>query len=233
MGSNFSPTTENGFDLFRVSSAMQKAIRRGQEREAMYWTVELSISGYEEYFWKRIAIIASEDVGFANPMLPILIDSLYNRFKINSKKQRGDGILFMTHATIACVRSPKSRMLDWAKCVYWENHENTKLDIPDEALDQHTRVGKQKGRGMVHFMEVGSVINDVADVPMEDQYRNEAYKILCDKYDVGRDVNKNPELYPGYVDFKENVEPTLDLNSPIEKLQLDLFPEMNLTKKEC
>ena len=46
-------------------SAVQKCIRRGNEMEAMYWAVEMFESGFDEWLWKRLRIIASEDVGLA------------------------------------------------------------------------------------------------------------------------------------------------------------------------
>jgi hypothetical protein len=42
-----------------VASALQKAIRRGNEREALFWASELDLAGYGGYVWKRLRIIAS------------------------------------------------------------------------------------------------------------------------------------------------------------------------------
>ncbi|MBA7690107.1 hypothetical protein ES703_98631 [subsurface metagenome] len=41
MGNSYQIKTANGYDFFEVSSAFQKAIRRGDEDEVMFWAVEL------------------------------------------------------------------------------------------------------------------------------------------------------------------------------------------------
>jgi replication-associated recombination protein RarA len=46
---------------------MQKCIRRGLERDALFWATELDRSNFGEYVWKRLRIIASEDIGIADP----------------------------------------------------------------------------------------------------------------------------------------------------------------------
>ena len=63
----FSQTiTPGGYLMGEVASAMQKEIRRGHEREALFWATELDLAGYGDYVWKRLRIIASEDVGLAD-----------------------------------------------------------------------------------------------------------------------------------------------------------------------
>jgi hypothetical protein len=41
--------TKRGYEFGEVSSAMQKAIRRGDTRLAGYWALELWASGYGNY----------------------------------------------------------------------------------------------------------------------------------------------------------------------------------------
>ena len=53
--------TTNGYDFFEVSSAMQKAIRRGDARTAGFFALELWHSGYRDYVWKRLFTISAED----------------------------------------------------------------------------------------------------------------------------------------------------------------------------
>ena len=69
-------TTKKGYDFFEVSSTLQKSIRRGDEETALFFMVELVNSSYDEYVWKRLKIIASEDVGLAEPMMPATIGLL-------------------------------------------------------------------------------------------------------------------------------------------------------------
>ena len=67
MMSLYKVTTVNGHLLPEVVSALQKCIRRGQVDDALYWAVDMYLTGYDEYCWKRLRIMASEDVGPAEP----------------------------------------------------------------------------------------------------------------------------------------------------------------------
>ena len=55
------PRTLNGYDFFECSSAMQKAVRRGDAKTAGYFALELWHSGYRDYVWKRLFTISAED----------------------------------------------------------------------------------------------------------------------------------------------------------------------------
>jgi len=69
-------TTTLGYDFFEIASALQKEIRRGHEEAAMYWALELTPK-YDDFLWRRLAIIASEDIGPADDAITILIDTLH------------------------------------------------------------------------------------------------------------------------------------------------------------
>ena len=55
--------TPGGYRCDECASALQKTIRRGEERDALHFATELALAGYGGYVWKRLRIIASEDVG--------------------------------------------------------------------------------------------------------------------------------------------------------------------------
>src|ERR1035437_11129569 len=90
MAEKYEMITRNGYDFGEVTSAMQKSIRRGDEDGALYWAVELDLSNYGEYVWKRLRIITSEDISIAAPMLPAVIHALYeNWLAQRAKKEIG------------------------------------------------------------------------------------------------------------------------------------------------
>ena len=70
-------TTPGGYRAGEVASAMQKCIRRGLANDALFWATELDLAGYPEYVWKRLKIIASEDVGLASNDAAPTISALY------------------------------------------------------------------------------------------------------------------------------------------------------------
>ena len=122
--------TPSGYDLHELLSALQKCIRRGMEYEAVHFAVEL-----EEFnptaLWNRLKIIAPEDIGAANPIMPLLIDVLQKQYlteksKLDSTSYR----LFMVNAIVCLCRSPKSRITDdLLNVVYAERGEGKRLDI--------------------------------------------------------------------------------------------------------
>lgn len=166
--------TPHGHPIGEVSSALQKAIRRGDHEMAVWWAFELDAAGYGEYAWKRMRIICSEDIGIANPSAPAQIRALYDNWldaqraiKRNKGLVKGSGApLFMAHAAIFLAMSPKSRMVDWA--VIWTKRRADNPAIPDEALDMHTGRGRRMGRGVDHFLDEASRLFDpIGDDPYE------------------------------------------------------------------
>jgi len=136
------------YQFDEVSSALQKMIRRNKEYEACYWAMILHKSGYFRYVWKRLAVIASEDIGPANPMAPIFIAAMranYDMAVDSQGRQRGDGELFLFQAVIYLCRSVKSREADNLACLLTgEFDKGMRLEIPEIAIDPHTAAGKAK-----------------------------------------------------------------------------------------
>jgi replication-associated recombination protein RarA len=169
--------TPAGYRCDEVTSALQKEVRRGHEREALFWATELALAGYTNYVWKRLRIIASEDVGLAEPMMAVLIRCLYENWQEQKKADKGaerHANLFLIHAVLALARAPKSRLVDHAHVVTMAA-ERPQLEIPDYALDMHTKAGRKQGRGAGHFYEHGAQIHPSA--PVADPYLQDAIRV--------------------------------------------------------
>lgn len=146
-------STKKGYDFYECSSALQKAVRRNDERTALYFMVELFNSGYAEYVWKRLKIFVSEDIGLAEPTMAAHIHALYSFYQEHLKKKdpKKEERIFLTHAVLSVCRAKKSRLCVWNCYTIWRSHMDTDMPVPDCALDMHNLRGKQKGRGMEHF----------------------------------------------------------------------------------
>jgi len=170
------PQTPRGYDFHELLSALQKDIRRGNEYQAVFWAVELE-SFNPTALWDRLRVIASEDIGIANPLAPLVIDVLEKEY--DDAKERGNDSyrLFLVHAVLFLARSHKSRIVDdLLNVVYGEIQlEDKKLPIPDYALDMHTLRGKKMGRGLEHFFSEGTKLNKE---PYENPYTVKAKEIL-------------------------------------------------------
>jgi replication-associated recombination protein RarA len=169
------PITKNGYDLLETLSAMQKEIRRCKEYEAVYWAVELE-SLNPKALWNRLRVIASEDIGLADPQAAILIDVLErNYYEALDKKDLRER-LFLVHAVLHLARSRKSRIVDNLLTIIYNTEE--KLEIPDYALDMHTYRGRKMGRGLEHFFAEGAKL---ANQAFEDPYEKKAFETLMKK----------------------------------------------------
>ena len=193
--------TKNGYTLFDASSAMQKGIRRNQEREALFWAFELWEGGYHKYVWKRLLYILSEEVSIAEPTMPAQIKALHDLYIWAQKEYSSEGVgkLYMIHAVVLLSRAKKSRVCNNLFFLVGEDVGLSKgaKEIPDHAYDMHTRVGKSKGRGFVHFGEVASFVTPLGDVDMEGEYKAEVHELFeyMDKNGGARpSESESPEL---------------------------------------
>ena len=177
MTERFKVTTRNGHPLGEVASAFQKAIRRGLEDEALHWGIELDMSNYGEYAWKRLRIMTSEDVGLAEPNLAATVYALYQNWVDQRRKKdvkHGPERLFLVHAILLLVRAKKSRVVDHALITYYGNHDHR--PIPDYALDKHTGAGRRLGRGVQHFFDEGIKLANRAE--LDDPYMQKARETM-------------------------------------------------------
>lgn len=190
------PPTIRGYEFMEVASALQKSIRRGLEEEALYWAAELDRSGYDQYVWKRLLMITSEDVGLAEPTMPATIRSLYDTWLETRKRkdERKPERMFLVHAVLLLSRAKKSRICDHAKMWSYSDHVEHR-EIPDYALDKHTRRGKQLGRGFDHFWDVGTLlVGEPEEVPDDYLARARALRtgLLGSPTNTPRDPNTLP-----------------------------------------
>lgn len=176
---NYQKLTKKGLDFYEVSSAFQKAIRRGEEEVAMRMGEELFDSGFGEYCWKRMKIITSEDVGLAEPNMPAVIWSLYQMYQEQVKKHDTKHCperLYLYHAIILLARAKKSRYIDWALTYIRETNKKMELVIPDYAYDMHTIKGKSLGRGMDYFYRESSKLENKAEIEGEEEMKQKSYE---------------------------------------------------------
>jgi len=162
--------TYHGLQADHVISALQKEIRRGNIENACLLAYEMVISSpaLEDYLWQRLKVITVEDIGFGEPMAPVVMQSL---FAMNSVCDRavGERKLYAIHATRYLCLCKKDRSSD--EMVNWIIHSTEKgrikPEIPEYSLDMHTAEGKKMGRGRRHFFEEGSKI--IPELPGRDK----------------------------------------------------------------
>ena len=140
----YKPHTKNGYMLDEVASALQKAIRRGDEELALFFALEL-FPKYAAYAWRRIQVVSVEDI--ENPMASVYVNAMRDAFFFNNKDVKNaedyKNRIFITKAVIALCRETKSREADHAqKFIDQWVESGTLPKIPDYAFDVHTKQGR-------------------------------------------------------------------------------------------
>ena len=153
--------TFHGFAADHVISALQKEIRRGHTENAALLAYEMILTSpaMEEYMWYRLKVISVEDIGFGDPMAPVLVQSLYEMTSACDHSV-GERKLYAIHAVRYLCGCQKDRssdeMINWI--INSVESGSVKPEIPDYALDMHTAEGQKKGRGRRFFFEEASRI---------------------------------------------------------------------------
>ena len=150
--------TKNGYHADEVISALQKCIRRGLEEKASMFAYELYLTSpeLEEKLWSRLMTISVEDVGLGNPMAAVIVQNL-NEMRKQFDYLAVDRPLFFVHAIRVLCSSEKDRSSDVLKNIVMKRIEAEDFEeIPDFALDMHTKKGQEMGRDIHHFLNEAS-----------------------------------------------------------------------------
>lgn len=171
---NYSPNGYNGYELM---SALQKFIRRGMEKEALWVFFESEATGLYAIMKNRLLTIVYEDIGIANEPLLNSISGHIFRADEFYKSKNGGWRLVITNIILMACRGEKSRIADdMIANVLAEKSMGWVVDFQDYEefiYDCHTIQGKKKGRGTEHFWEHSAVL-DTPNVTTD--YNEEAKK---------------------------------------------------------
>lgn len=138
--------TVSGYDFGEVASALQKSIRRSDERETVYWALELYKTA-PHYVVKRLLVIASEDVGLADPHVVGVVNSLavgWSEAKKFSWYVSPHQVIMMA---MLLARADKSTEVEDLRAVIeLDVKEGKRRKIPEDAIDMHTSIGKARDK---------------------------------------------------------------------------------------
>lgn len=192
--------TRKNYDFYECSSAFQKSIRRGEVDNALFFGWELYASGYSKYCWKRLLIMTSEDIGLADPHAINTIMNLYNSWQIIADNNLEEASMPFIQAIIYLSNAEKSRIIDEYKMYLLKTGDV--YEIPDYALDVHTRRGKAMGRTHREFLTTGSIVHPQSNVQAPEKIREFYIDYLTDYadkrcpitgYDDRNITHKNPK----------------------------------------
>lgn len=175
------PPTKNGLPALACVSAMQKCIRRGLEREAMEFAVELmhTSKAFNTMVTNRLEVISHEDIdtGAAPQIVPFVRAACEQARDWYKPDNPGKSRMAVGNAIRMMCRAPKSRAGDHFQAAIGLASllEGKKPTIPDWAHDMHTATGKRMGRGVEHFRTEGTKL--VPAPKGKDPFEEEAYRL--------------------------------------------------------
>lgn len=167
--------TRNGFAGDEVISSLQKCIRRNREEDACRFAYELYISSpqLEEKMWRRLLTISVEDIGMGQPMAAVIVSHLFEMRK-EFDYADGDRPIFFIHAIRYLCSCEKDRSSDLLKNICIKGFAMGELpEIPDVALDKHTKRGQAMGRDSFHFLHEASKVVPQAEISNDYKARYE------------------------------------------------------------
>jgi len=151
-------TSVNGYPFDELRSVLQKSIRRGWLEEAVLAAYEFFSSGpeAEEVLWRRLEIIATEDVGFGLIEAPSILEAL-NQQRLRMA-DRGDRWMYSVHAVRLLATAKKDNttmeLACWAQFVTARGER--KVEVQDFMVDLHTKRGAAMGRDVAHWWNDGA-----------------------------------------------------------------------------
>jgi hypothetical protein len=163
-------TSPRGVPVDQLVSVLQKSIRRSDVDRAVLAAYEMHATSYDvaEHLWRRLKLIAVEDVGMGAPMAPLLLRVLHEDYR-----DGGGDWMQAVHAVRYLATAPKDRTSSEHTDYSQRMVEAGELvvTVPDYALCVHTRAGQEMGRGMVQWWENGALVE--GELPTADhKYRD-------------------------------------------------------------
>ncbi|MBI2448249.1 hypothetical protein HYV44_01675 [Candidatus Microgenomates bacterium] len=142
---------DKGYTFDLVASALQKCIRRGDERDACKFAYIFYASGYGKYLSRRLNTIVHEDIGLANTTALTLAGILEIRMNLSVFKTNfgGDGFLPFVNLIVLACRNKKTRLGDNLTNIVVDEIDKDENfpEIKEIFIDSHTAIGKKRFGG--------------------------------------------------------------------------------------
>ena len=216
--------TKNGYDMFTMSSMIQKAIRRCDVPHAAYAANELSVK-YRAYLWRRLLTISAEDCyGIMTKEIVALQQA--DDFVNKNNKPGATNDLFIAKAVILLCMARKNRDADYVACNFMWNDEpltdeefeefvdykqvaELQMDqgqrVPDYVYDVHTWQGRARGKNKLDMFREE---NEALEPHQMNLFDNGSYGGWYGHYDRENGLaDKTKRQFPKFAEGKET-DPT-------------------------
>ncbi|RMH42263.1 MAG: replication-associated recombination protein A [Deltaproteobacteria bacterium] len=135
-----------GEEHYNVVSAFIKSVRGSDPDAAVYWMARMLEAGEDPRFVaRRLVILASEDIGNADPQALVVAEAAHRAFEFVGMPE---GVLPLTQAALYLARAPKSNevLTAYARARRWVRDYGA-LPVPMKLRNAPTALMKQMGYG--------------------------------------------------------------------------------------
>ena len=148
VGRKFIQGDKDGDVHYDLLSALQKSLRGSDANAALHYTARLLEIGDLVSLVRRLQVIAYEDVGLADPMVPVYVKTACDTaLNLGLPEAR----IPLSQAVLEIALAPKSNLaykaLDQAAR---DLKHHTNLHIPDHLRDAHYKGAHELGRGVAY-----------------------------------------------------------------------------------
>ena len=154
-------TSPRGIPVDQLVSVLQKEIRRGNVDNAVLAAYEMLMTSPEvaEHLWRRLKLIAVEDIGMGEPLAPVLLSSLHENYRAATG---GEQAMMAVHAVRFLATAKKDRTSAEQTDLVVQKVESGEaaVSVPDYALCVHTRAGQEMGRDLLQWWRNGAVVRN-------------------------------------------------------------------------
>jgi replication-associated recombination protein RarA len=170
-------TSPRGIPVDQLVSVLQKEIRRSHVDNAVLAAYEMHTTSraVAAHLWRRLRLIAVEDVGMGAPLAPVLLRELQADYDASA----GTDWMQVVHAVRYLATAPKDRTssehADYVRTMVEAGQ--LVVSVPDYAFCVHTRAGQERGRGLLQWWENGARVHD--ELPTADHTYRDALIALC------------------------------------------------------
>jgi putative ATPase len=142
---------KDGDAHYDTISAFIKSVRGSDPDAALYWLAKMLYAGEDPRFiLRRLIILASEDIGLADPMGLVVISSAINAFEFIGLPE---GIFPIVEATLYLATAPKSNTATHYFKAFQLIEQEGKVEVPDPIKDANrdaVALGHGKGYRYPH-----------------------------------------------------------------------------------
>lgn len=158
----------NGELHYDIISAFIKSIRGSDPDAAVYWLARMVMGGEDpEFIARRLVILASEDIGLANPNALLLANATFDALH---KIGWPEGRIILAECTVYLANSPKSNSAYMAIAAAMEAAEKTgNLPVPLHLRNAPTALMQELG-----YHQGYKYAHDFKDNYVEQQYLPDA-----------------------------------------------------------